>query len=496
MPSASLVTDDPALLFTVAGMVPFIPYLSGDVPAPVLARRRRAEVHPHERHRRGRQDPAARHVLPDARQLVVRRLLQGRRDPLRVGPADVAEADGRLAFDPKDLWVTVYEEDDEAYGLWQSVAGVPEDRIQRLGKDTNYWSTGLPGSGRPVLRDLLRPRARNTESTAVLPPTTTATSRSGISSSCSTRSPMCARSTDFDIVGELPAKNIDTGMGLERVAFIKQGVDNMYETDQVRPVLDRAVEFSGRRYGADHEDDVRFRVVADHIRSSLMLLSDGVTPVQRRTRLHPSPPHAPRYPLDATSRCRAPTFPELFTVSRDAMKDAYPVVATTGERISQYALAEEETFLRTLAAGRRSWTRRSRRRRPRAERARRRRGLPAARHLRLPDRPDARDRRRGRPHRRPRGVRHPHAGAARPRQGRRQVAQAPLADPSVYRDLRAKGETVFTGYTDLETESSVLGILLDGRVRRPRERRARSPRSSSPRPLCMPSPAARSPTRA
>ena len=84
--------------------------------------------------------------------------------------------------------------------------------------------------------------------------------------------------TEFDIVGELPQKNIDTGMGLERVAFLKQGVENMYETDQVRPVLDRAVELSGRRYGAVHEDDVRFRVVADHVRSSLMLLSDGVRP--------------------------------------------------------------------------------------------------------------------------------------------------------------------------------------------------------------------------
>ena len=89
---------------------------------------------------------------------------------------------------------------------------------------------------------------------------------------------------DFDIVGELPAKNIDTGMGLERIAFIKQGVDNMYETDQVRPVLDKAVELSGKRYGADHEDDVRFRIVADHVRSSLMLLSDGVTPSERSIR--------------------------------------------------------------------------------------------------------------------------------------------------------------------------------------------------------------------
>ncbi|TXQ40777.1 alanine--tRNA ligase, partial [Escherichia coli] len=84
--------------------------------------------------------------------------------------------------------------------------------------------------------------------------------------------------TEFTIVRELPSKNIDTGMGLERIAFLKQGVQNMYEIDQVRPVLDLASELSGRRYGADHEDDVRMRVVADHVRSSLMLMGDGVTP--------------------------------------------------------------------------------------------------------------------------------------------------------------------------------------------------------------------------
>src|SRR5690606_41036288 len=83
---------------------------------------------------------------------------------------------------------------------------------------------------------------------------------------------------DFDIVGELPSKNIDTGMGMERVAFLKQGVDNMYEIDQVRPVLDMAAQLSGRRYGTDHDDDVRMRVIADHVRSALMLMADGVRP--------------------------------------------------------------------------------------------------------------------------------------------------------------------------------------------------------------------------
>ena len=156
---------------------------------------------------------------------------------------------------------------------------------------------------------------------------------------------------DFRIVGELPQKNIDTGMGLERIAFIKQGVQNMYETDQVRPVLDLASELSGRRYGADHGDDVRMRIIADHVRSSLMLLSDGVTPSNEGR----------GYILRRLMRrgirsmrllgVDGPTFPELFAASRDAMKAAYPELETEYPRLSAYAFAEEETFLRTLAAG-------------------------------------------------------------------------------------------------------------------------------------------------
>ena len=158
-----------------------------------------------------------------------------------------SEADGGLGFDPKDLWVTVYEEDDEALELWKRIAGLPEERIQRLGKDTNYWSTG-PARARPA-------RAPRSSSTAV--------PAYGIDGGPATDDDRYVEiwnlvfmqyaiddvrsKYDFRIVGELPNKNIDTGMGLERVAFIKQGVDNMYETDQVRPVLDRAVELSGKR---------------------------------------------------------------------------------------------------------------------------------------------------------------------------------------------------------------------------------------------------------
>ncbi len=188
-----------------------------------------------------------------------------------------SESTGGYGFDERDLWVTVYKDDDEAIALWKKIAGLPEERIQRLDMDTNYWSTGQPGPAGPC-SEIFFDRGP----------------KYGIDGGPATDDDRYVEiwnlvfmqylinevksKTDFNIVGELPKKNIDTGMGLERVAFIKQGVENMYEIDQVRPVLDRAAELSGKRYGAVVEDDVRMRVVADHIRSSLMLIGDGVTP--------------------------------------------------------------------------------------------------------------------------------------------------------------------------------------------------------------------------
>ena len=107
---------------------------------------------------------------------------------------------------------------------------------------------------------------------------------------------------DYPPIGELPAKNIDTGMGIERVAFLLQDVDNVYETDLVRPVITKAEEMSGRRYGADPVDDVRFRVIADHARSGVMLIGDGVHPRQRGARLRAAPAAAPHRPLGAPAR--------------------------------------------------------------------------------------------------------------------------------------------------------------------------------------------------
>ena len=156
---------------------------------------------------------------------------------------------------------------------------------------------------------------------------------------------------DFDIAGPLPKQNIDTGMGLERVAFLLQGVDNIYEIDAMFPVIERAQELTGRTYGANHEDDVRFRVVGDHIRSSLMLIGDGVSPGNEGR----------GYVLRRLVRrairsmrllgCEDPVLPELLPVSRDKMGETYDALHRDWERISTVAYAEEEAFRQTLRSG-------------------------------------------------------------------------------------------------------------------------------------------------
>ncbi|HAS32572.1 MAG TPA: alanine--tRNA ligase, partial [Microbacterium sp.] len=226
VPSASLVTSDPSLLFTVAGMVPFIPYLTGVVPAPYP---RAADVQKCIR------TNDIEEVGKTPRHGTFFQMLGNWSfgDYFKEGAIGYAwelltrsDSEGGLGFDEKDLWVTVYEDDDEAESLWRSVAGVSPDRIQRLGKDSNYWSTGQPGPAGPC-SEIFFDRG----------------SAYGIDGGPATDDDRYVEiwnlvfmqyaitnvrsKLDFDIVGDLPQKNIDTGMGLERVAFLKQGVENM-----------------------------------------------------------------------------------------------------------------------------------------------------------------------------------------------------------------------------------------------------------------------------
>jgi len=463
VPSASLISDDPSLMFTVAGMVPFVPYLTGVVPAPF---------------------PRATSVQKCIRTLDIDEVGKTPRhgtffqmcgnfsfgDYFKEQAITFAwdllttsEGEGGLGFSPDDLWVTVYEEDEEAREIWGRVAGLPPERIQGLGKDTNYWSTGQPGPAGPCSEIFFdRGPAYGADGGP-------ATDDDRYVEIWNLVFMQYLRGEgdgkEFDILGDLPKKNIDTGMGLERVAFIKQGVDNMYEIDQVRPVLDRAAELAEKPYGNEaHEDDVRLRVVADHVRSALMLMADGVTPSNEGRG------YVLRRLLRRTVRAmrllgvESATFPELFPVSRDAMKAAYPEVATEFARISQLAYAEEETFLRTLVAGTSildtavATTQKEGRKQLAGDTAfllHDTYGFPIDLTLEMADEA---------------GLTVDRTAFDRLMADQRSRAKADakakktaLADLSVYSAFRSLGETVFTGYTELQTESSVLGLIVDGR---------------------------------
>src|SRR3954471_2044851 len=350
VPSASLVSPDPSLLFTVAGMVPFIPYLTGREPAP-YARATSVQkcVRTLDIEEAGKttrhgtvfqmngnfsfgdyfKEGAIQHAWD---------LITGSRD------------DGKLGFDPDRIWVTVYLDDDEAADAWKRIAGLPEERIQRRGLKDNYWHTGQPGPGGPCSEIYYD---RGPEHGPDGGPVVDEDRFLEIWNLVFMQYQLddVRSKEDFRIVGDLPKKNIDTGMGLERVAYLLQGVNNLYEIDEVAPVLYRAADLAGIAYGRDHEDDVRLRVVADHVRSGLMLIGDGVTPGNEgrgyilRRLLRRAVRSMKLLGVDEA------TLPELLPVSRDAMSASYPEVATDFARISGIAYAEEEAFRRTLAAG-------------------------------------------------------------------------------------------------------------------------------------------------
>ena len=462
VPSASLVSDDPTVMFTIAGMVPFVPYLTGVVPAPYP---RAADLQKCIR------TNDIEEVGKTARHGTFFQMLGNWSfgDYFKEGAIRYAwellttgEADGGLGFAERDIWVTVYETDDEAARLWQEIAGLPADRIQRMGKEDNYWHTGQPGPAGPCSEIYIDRGPAYGRDGGPIVDDNRFTEIWNLVFMQEMLSEVRSK-VDFDIAGPLPKKNIDTGMGLERVAMFKQGVDNMYETDQVRPVLDRAMELSGRRYGAVHEDDVRFRVIADHVRSSLMLLSDGVKPSNEGRG------YILRRLMRRTVRAMrllgvdAPTFPELFAASRDAMKTAYPVLETDWARLSATAIAEEETFLRTLAQGSTildlavTETKGSGGTTLAGEQAfllHDTYGFPIDLTLEVAEEAGLQVDRAAFDEL----MREQKARAKADAKNRRRQ----LADVSVYRDLRALGETGFDGYTELETESDVLGILIDG----------------------------------
>ena len=462
VPSASLISQDPSLLFTVAGMVPFIPYMSGSVPAPF---------------------PRATSVQKCVRTLDIEEVGKTTRhgtffqmngnfsfgDYFKKEAIAFAwefltksQAEGGLGFDPELLWVTVYKDDDESISYWREIADIPMERIQRRGMKDNYWSTGQPGPAGPC-SEIYYDRGP-------------AYGREGGPEADEDRyieiwnlvfmqyeRGQGTGKDNFEILGELPKKNIDTGMGLERVAFLMQGVENLYEIDQVRPVLDLAAKLAGKTYGAHTEDDVRLRVVADHVRSALMLIGDGVTPA------NDGRGYVLRRLLRRTVRAmrlmgvERPVFTELFTASMNVMKESYPELETDFERILRAAVAEEETFLRTLVSGTVVLTEAlyavksagsSKLAGETAFLLHDTYGFPIDLTLEAAEEQGLTVDRDG-------------FVALMLEQKNRAKADAREkklggVDLSVYSSIRAQGETKFTGYETLETSSKVIGLIADG----------------------------------
>ncbi|WDZ82314.1 alanine--tRNA ligase [Micromonospora cathayae] len=358
VPSAPLpAISDPNLLFVNAGMVQFVPYFLGQQtpPYPRATSVQKCirtpdidEVGKTSRHGTFFQmngnfsfgDYFKAGAIPLAWELSTKPVEQG-----------------GFGLDPERIWATVYLDDDEAAAIWREV-GLPAERIVRRGKKDNFWSMGIPGPAGPCSElyydrgpEYGREGGPEVDEDRYLEYWNLVFMQYEIADVTSKE--------DFRIVGDLPRQNIDTGMGLERMASLLQGVDNLYEIDEVRPILARASELTGKRYGAhsghvaaeSHPDDVRLRVVADHVRTALMLIGDGVTPsnegrgyVLRRIM---------RRAIRAMRLLgyQEPALPELLPVARDCMSPSYPELATEFDRISQYAYAEEDAFLSTLRAG-------------------------------------------------------------------------------------------------------------------------------------------------
>ncbi|WP_079499239.1 alanine--tRNA ligase, partial [Mycobacteroides abscessus] len=351
VPSASVILDDPNLLFVNAGMVQFVPFFLGQRTPPYntatsvqkcIRTPDIDEVGITTRHNTFFQ-MAGNFSFGDYFKREAIRLAW----TLLTNPV----SEGGYGFDPEKLWATVYLDDDEAIGLWQEVAGLPLDRIQRRGMADNYWSMGIPGPCGPCSEIYYDrgpeygieggPEANEDRYIEIWNLVFMQNERGEGTSK-----------TDFEILGPLPRQNIDTGMGVERIACLLQGVDNVYETDLVRPVIDCVAAVAPRGYGqGNHEDDVRYRVIGDHARTAAIIIGDGVSPgnegrgyVLRRLL---------RRIIRSTKLLgvEKPMMGELMAVVRDEMGPSYPELVTDFERISRIAVAEETAFNRTLASG-------------------------------------------------------------------------------------------------------------------------------------------------
>ncbi len=357
VPSASLIAEDPTLLLVNAGMQPFKPYFLGQAtpPFPRATSAQKCvrtpdieEVGKTTRHGTFFQmlgnfsfgDYFKEQAIPFAWELLT-----------------TPERDGGFGFPEDRLWATVYHDDDEAFRIWRDTVGVPESRIQRRGMADNFWSMGVPGPCGPCSEiyydrgpDYGRDGGPEADEDRYLEVWNLVFMQFLRGEG--------AGKEGWPILGELPSRNIDTGMGLERMAAILQGVDNIYEIDTLWKILDRAAELTEQKYGRDHRADVALRVVADHVRTAAMLVSDGVLPTNEgrgyvlRRILRRS-----IYNLRLLAGGQrgggsdGRYLHELADTAIGAMADQFPELRIEAPRILGVIDAEESAFLSTLRTG-------------------------------------------------------------------------------------------------------------------------------------------------
>jgi len=350
VPSASLIADDPNLLLVNAGMVPFKPFFLGEVTPPYVR---------------------ATSVQKCVRTLDIDEVGKTTRhasffqmcgnfsfgDYFKEGAIALAWelltkpiAQGGYGFPEDKLWVTVFHTDDEAADIWHHKMGVPKERIQRRGMADNFWSMGVPGPCGPCSEIYYdRGPAYGAEGGPVADENryleiwnlVFMQNERGAGTS----------KDDYPILGELPAKSIDTGLGLERTAALLQGVENIYEIDTTMQILNMASSLTGINYGSSEKSDISLRVIADHARTSAMLIGDGVTPGNEGRG------YVLRRMMRRTIRnmrllgSHDPIISELTRAAIGAMGPQYPELVAAQERILAVSVAEEESFLQTLKSG-------------------------------------------------------------------------------------------------------------------------------------------------
>ena len=463
VPSASLIADDPNLLLVNAGMVPFKPYFLGEVTPPY----KRAtsvqkcvrtldidEVGKTTRHASFFQmcgnfsfgDYFKEGAIALAWELLTRPI-----------------SEGGYGFPEEKLWVTVYLDDDEAADIWHKQIGVPRERIQRRDMADNFWSMGVPGPCGPCSEIYYDRGAAYGKEGGPIADENRYLEIWNLVFMQNERGAGGGKD-GYPILGELPAKSIDTGLGLERTAALLQGVENIYEIDTTIKILNRASELTGVKYGSSEKSDVSLRVIADHARTSAMLIGDGVTPGNEGRG------YVLRRMMRRTIRnmrllgSMDPVMSELTIAAIGAMGAQYPELVADQNRILSVSASEEESFLQTLKSGTQIFDLASV-----ALKKSKQTLLPGEDVFKLHDT-------YGFPFdltlemAREEGLEVDEDGFRRLMKEQKDRAKADAkakksghTDVSVYRAIADKnGKTEFLGYSDLSSESKLIGIVVDG----------------------------------